>query len=65
MRCPVCNSTELVRDTRDVSYVHEGNETSIPKVTGDFCPSCNESILDSLESKRMMDLMLAFQKSAQ
>jgi HTH-type transcriptional regulator/antitoxin MqsA len=62
MKCPVCNSAELVHDTRDVPYIYKGEETLIPGVMGDFCPSCNESILDSEESKRTMDLMLAFNK---
>lgn len=62
MKCPVCNSAELVHDKRDVPYIYKGEETLIPGVMGDFCPSCNESILDSEESKRTMDFMLAFNK---
>ena len=62
MRCPVCNSAELVHDTCDVPYVYKGEKTLIAGVAGDFCPSCNESILSSQESKRMMDLMLAFNR---
>lgn len=34
----------------------------IPAVTGDYCPACDESILDATESRRTMDVMLAFNK---
>jgi HTH-type transcriptional regulator/antitoxin MqsA len=31
-------------------------------VTADFCPACDESVLDAAQSRRTMDLMLAFNK---
>ncbi|MDO8288682.1 MAG: type II toxin-antitoxin system MqsA family antitoxin [Parvibaculum sp.] len=62
MKCPVCGKADLVRDTRDVPYVYKGEATSIPAVTGDFCPSCDESILNAAESERVMAEMLAFNK---
>lgn len=62
MECPNCGAANLIHDTRDVSYVYKGEVTVLPKVTGDFCPDCNESVLDADESRRTMNLMLAFNR---
>jgi len=62
MRCPNCGAAELVRDIRDLPYVYKGEETIFPQVKGEFCPACNESVLDAAESRRTMDLMLEFNK---
>jgi HTH-type transcriptional regulator/antitoxin MqsA len=62
MECPSCGSAKLVHDTRDVPYTYKGESTILPRVTGDFCPACDESILDALESRRTMELMSAFSK---
>jgi hypothetical protein len=34
MKCPSCTDVELVRDTRDLPYNHQGKATVIPSVTG-------------------------------
>ncbi|MBB6155159.1 HTH-type transcriptional regulator/antitoxin MqsA [Pseudomonas sp. JAI115] len=62
MKCPVCGAAELVRDTRDLPYTYKGEVTVITKVTGDFCPSCSESILDAVESDRVVKEMRVFSK---
>jgi HTH-type transcriptional regulator/antitoxin MqsA len=62
MRCPVCAQAELVHDTRDIPYSYKGETTTIPAVTGDFCPACGETILDAAESARTSELMLGFNK---
>lgn len=62
MKCPSCGAANLVYDTRDVPYTYKGETTTLPQVTGDFCPACNESILDAAESRRTMNLMLAFNR---
>jgi len=62
MKCPSCAAAELVHDTRDMPYSYKGESTIIPAVTGDFCPACDESILDAVESRRTMNLMLEFNK---
>lgn len=62
MNCPSCGAAKLVHDTRDLTYAYKGETTVLPQVTGDFCPACDESILDAAESRRTMDLMLAFNK---
>ena len=46
MKCPVCGAAELVHDTRDMLYTYKGETTTLPQVTGDFCPACAESIQD-------------------
>lgn len=62
MKCPTCGAPKLIQDTRDVTYTYKGESTILPTVSGKFCPACDESILDAEESRRTMDLMLAFNK---
>lgn len=62
MKCPSCAVAELVHDTRDISYIYKGETTLIPAVTGEFCPACDESILNVDESRRTMCFMLEFNK---
>jgi HTH-type transcriptional regulator/antitoxin MqsA len=62
MKCPSCAAAELVHDTRDMPYTYKGESTIIPAVTGDFCPACDESILNADESRRTMNFMLEFNK---
>ena len=52
MKCPICGGADLVHDTRDLPYTYKGELTVIPTVTGDFCPACDEAILDAVESTR-------------
>lgn len=60
MKCPVCGGAELIPDTRDLPYTYKGEATTIPAVTGEFCPACGEVILESGESDRVMREMRAF-----
>ena len=62
MKCPSCGAAKLVHDTRDLPYTYKGESTVLPQVTGDFCPACDESILDAAESRRTMNLMREFTK---
>ena len=62
MKCPTCGKANLVHDTRDMPYAYKGETTTIPAVTGDFCPACGEAILDMGESARTSTLMLEFNK---
>lgn len=62
MKCPSCGGAELIHDTRDLPYTYKGETTVIPAVVGDFCPACAESVLDSMESDRVMREMRAFAK---
>lgn len=62
MRCPICGGAELIHDIRDTPYTYEGETTTIPAVTGDFCPTCGEVISDMAESVRTSALMLEFNK---
>lgn len=52
MKCPCCGAAELVKDTRDVPYVHEGKTTVIPAVTGEFCPACGEVVVNREHGNR-------------
>ena len=62
MKCPNCGAANLVHDTRDLPYAYKGETTVLPQATGDFCPACDESVLDAAESRRTMNLMLEFNK---
>jgi len=62
MKCPCCGAAELIHDTRDMPYTYKGDVTSIPAVTGDFCPACGEVVLDRENGDRYSDLMLQFNK---
>lgn len=62
MKCPVCDEAELIHDTRDLPYTYKGETTTIPAVTADFCPACDESITDMAETERVMREMQAFNK---
>ena len=62
MQCPICAKEELVHDTRDLPYTYKGESTTIPGVTGAFCPSCGEAVLDREESARISAMMLDFNK---
>ena len=62
MKCPVCGSAELVHDTRDIPHIYKGETTVIPAVTGDFCLSCGEVILDKEHGDRLRQLMGIFQR---
>ena len=62
MKCPSCGVAELVRDTRDLPYTYKGEATMIPAVSGDFCPACDEAVLEAGEASRVSAAMLAFNK---
>lgn len=62
MKCPVCGAAELTHDSRDIPFTYKGGSTVIVTVTGDFCPACAESVLDSVESERVIREMRAFSK---
>ncbi|MBB5368694.1 MULTISPECIES: type II toxin-antitoxin system MqsA family antitoxin [unclassified Janthinobacterium] len=62
MKCEICGAGELVQDVRDLPYTYKGETTVLPHVEGEFCTACDESILGPQESRRTMDLMLAFNK---
>lgn len=62
MKCPVCGAADLIHDTRDLPHTYKGESTVITGVTGDFCPACSESVLNSAESDRVMREMRDFAK---
>jgi len=62
MKCPVCATAELVRDTREMPYTYKGESTTIAAVTGDYCPACGENVLDANEASRVSATMLEFNK---
>ena len=61
MKCPCCGAAELTHDTRDISYTYKDEITTIPAVTGDFCPACGEAVLDREHGDRYSELVGLFQ----
>ena len=62
MKCPSCGAAKLIHDTRDVPYVYKGESTSIPDVTGDFCPACGEVVLNREHGERYSELLAVHQR---
>lgn len=60
MKCPVCGAAELVHDTRDIQYSYKGETTTVPGITGEFCPACAEFVLDQSEAKNYGDQIKSF-----
>jgi len=63
VKCPCCGGAELVRDTRDLPYTYKGETTVIQAVTADFCPACDESITEMVETERVMREISIFSKA--
>lgn len=62
MKCPVCGSAELVRDTRDMEHFYKGQATVVPAVIGDYCPACDECLMESSEADRVIVAMSDFER---
>jgi HTH-type transcriptional regulator/antitoxin MqsA len=62
MKCPVCGAAELIHDTRDVPFAYKGEFTIIPAVTGEFCPACDEIVLNREHGDLYSELIGAFQR---
>lgn len=62
MKCPFCDAAEMIHDTRDRPYAYKGKSTVIQDVTGDYCPTCDEVLLDAAESRRVSSAMSEFNK---
>jgi HTH-type transcriptional regulator / antitoxin MqsA len=62
MKCPLCGAAELIHDTRDLSYTYKGETSLIPSVTGDFCPACDEVVLNREHGNRYSELVGLFQR---
>lgn len=62
MKCPCCGAAELIPDTRDMPYTYKGENTTIPAVTGDFCPACGEVVLGHEHGDRYSEMVGLFQR---
>ena len=62
MKCPACGAAKLIHDTRDMPYTYKGELTTVPAVIGDFCPECNEVVLNREHGDRHSEHIGAFQK---
>lgn len=60
MKCPACGGVELLHETRDIPYCYKGECTTIPQISGDFCPVCGEAVLDLEDGERYSTLIAQF-----
>ncbi|MFY7778916.1 MAG: type II toxin-antitoxin system MqsA family antitoxin [Elstera sp.] len=63
MKCPTCGHPEMDFDTRDMAHIYNGQQTIIPAVTGDYCPSCGEIVIGQDDTDRVMKVMRAVVQS--
>ncbi|PZO11020.1 MAG: antitoxin [Lysobacteraceae bacterium] len=57
MKCPSCGGAELVPDKRGFDFTYKGVSHRLGDVTGEYCPACDEGLLDMAECQRISDLM--------
>ena len=62
MKCPCCGAAQLIHDTRDMPYTYKGENTTIPLVTGDFCPACGVVVLNREQGDRYSEMVGLFQR---
>ena len=62
MKCPCCGAAELISDTRDLPYTYKGETTTLPAVTGEYCPACGEVVLNRVHGDRYGELIGLFQR---
>lgn len=62
MKCPACGAADLVADTRDLPVHYRGARSDVPAVKGEFCPVCDEAVLDASESRRVSAAILEFHR---
>ena len=64
MKCPTCETGNLVAAVRDMPYTYKGKKTVLKAVHGQFCDNakCGEAVLDMGESIRTSKEMLEFNK---
>lgn len=62
MKCPVCGAAELIHDMRDIPYSYKGESTTILMVTGEFCPACDEVVLNREHGDRYSEWVGTFQR---
>ena len=62
MKCPNCGMADVVHNVRDMPYIYKGEATVLPKVTGEYCPTCGEGVFDATTSRAISADMKAFGK---
>jgi HTH-type transcriptional regulator / antitoxin MqsA len=62
MKCPSCGAAKLVVSTRDVDYTYKSQTTTISAVTGEFCPACEEIVLNQEHGDRYSEQVAEFQR---
>lgn len=56
--CVACGHEDMVFETRDLPFAHNGREAVVPGVPGWFCPQCGEAYLE--DNGRYAEAVAAF-----
>lgn len=62
MKCPVCDSADLLREKRDMPYAYREQATVITEVDADWCNACGEALIGPEQSDRVMAAMKRFRQ---
>lgn len=62
MKCPVCGYEELHTVTRDLPYSYRGETVVIKGLSGQYCSSCQEMILEGQDLQRFSDEAAAWNR---
>ena len=62
MQCPACGFDGTECKTQDMKHTYRGQETVIPAVHGEYCPSCGEVMLSGEEARRVSAAMGEFNR---
>ncbi|QNA90532.1 type II toxin-antitoxin system MqsA family antitoxin [Massilia sp. Dwa41.01b] len=62
MKCPFCESTDLVHDLRDLPYAYKGSATTFEGIEGHFCRGCREGILTPRALGQFGQLAMEFRR---
>lgn len=52
MQCPACGWRTMKREIRDLPFTYKGRSIVVRGIGGEFCPKCDEAVLDEAESAR-------------
>ena len=62
MKCPICGLDDLKTVIRNLPYTYKGESITISGLSGQHCPSCDETILEGADLQRFSDEAAALNK---
>jgi len=62
MQCPSCGGPELLSEVRDLTFTFKGRSMTVENLKGEFCPLCDDGVLDVQDGNRYDNAIMAFIK---